>query len=143
MSLKILRLILWEIWIKTIIIIIFILINMVLTDFNPFLSTTIFLLKSQLNFITTTSVTRLINKSCFQKLVTSLHKTSEAAFRTLANKLLFCHYSPILLPVRQESISLVLPILVYPLNKQNLLLLTISSQIINPFSPVLPTTTFI
>ena len=44
--------------------------------------------------------------------VTSLHKTSEAAFRTLANKLLFCLYSPILRPVQQESISLVLPILV-------------------------------
>ena len=39
-------------------------------------------------------------------------QTSEAAFHTLANKLLFCLYSPILLPVRQESIFLVLPILV-------------------------------
>src|SRR6185437_1107954 len=112
MSLKILGLILWEIRIKSITIIIFILINLALTDFNPLLSTTIFLLKPQLNFITTTSVTRLINKSYFQKPVTSLHKTSEAAFRTLANKLLFCPYLPILLPVRQESISLVLPILV-------------------------------
>jgi len=79
---------------------------------QPSFINTIFLLKPQLNFITTTSVTRLINKSCFQKLVTSLHKTSEAAFHTLANKLLFCPYLPILLPVRQESISLVLPILV-------------------------------
>src|ERR1044071_3915745 len=105
MSLKILGLILWEIWIKTIIIKITILISMVPTDFNPPLLTAIFLLKLLLNFITTTSVTHLINRSCFQKLVTSLHKTSEAAFRTLANKLLFCPYSPILPLVRQESIS--------------------------------------
>ena len=45
-------------------------------------------------------------------LVTLLHKISEVASRTLANKLLFCLYSPILRPVQQKSISLVLPILV-------------------------------
>src|SRR6266496_2592716 len=111
MFLKILELILLELWIKLIIITIM-LINMFPTDFYPLSSTTIFLLKLQLNFITTTSVTLLINKFCSQKLVTSLHKTLEAAFRTLANKLLFCLYSPILRPVQQESISLVLPILV-------------------------------
>src|SRR2546421_553372 len=112
MFLKILGLILLEIWIKIIITLTLILLNMFPTDFNPLSSTTIFLLIPQLNFITTTSVTLLINKFCFQKLVTSLHKTSETAFRTLANKLLFCLYSPILRPVQQESISLVLPILV-------------------------------
>jgi len=110
-------LILLEFWIRTIIIIIIItiiliLINIFPTDFNLPSSTTIFLLKLQLNFITTTLVTLLINKSCSQRLVTSLHKTLEAAFRTLANKLLFYLYSPILRPVQQESISLVLPILV-------------------------------
>src|SRR5256885_6236993 len=89
MFLKILGLILLEIWIKIIITLTLILLNMFSTDFNPLSLTTIFLLKPQLNFITTTSVTLLINKFCSQKLVTSLHKTSEAAFRTLANKLLF------------------------------------------------------
>src|SRR3954464_12600325 len=118
MFLKIPGLILLEFWIRTIIIIIIILtiililiiINIFPTDFNLHSSITIFLLKLQLNFITNISVTLLINKSCSQRPVTSLHKTSEAAFRTLANKLLFCLYSPILRPVQQESISLVLPI---------------------------------
>src|SRR2546423_9680272 len=112
MFLKILGLILLEIGIKIIIIIILTLITMFLTDFNPLSSTTIFLLKLQLNFTMTISATLSTNKSYSQKLVTLLHKTSEVAFRTLANKLLFCLYSPILRPVQQESIFLVLPILV-------------------------------
>src|SRR2546423_12696505 len=118
MFLKIPGLIVLEFWIKILIIIIIIitiiliLINMFPTDFNLLSSTTVFLLKLQLNVITTTLVTLLINKSCSQKLVTLLHKTSEMASRTLANKLLFCLYSPILRPVQQESISLALPILV-------------------------------
>src|SRR2546421_10219557 len=116
MFLKIPGLILLEFWIRTLIIIIItiilILINIFPTDFNLPSSTTIFLLKLQLNFITTISVILLINKSYSPRLVTSLLKTSETAFRTLTNKLLFCLYSPILRPVQQESIFLVLPILV-------------------------------
>src|SRR2546421_7516379 len=85
MFLKIPGLILLKFWIRTIIIIIIILLLLILinifpTDSNLPSSTTIFLLKPQLNFITTTSVTLLINKFCSQKLVTSLHKHQRRPF---------------------------------------------------------------
>src|SRR5436189_5411095 len=84
MFLKILGLILLEIWITIIITLTLILINMFPTDFNPLSSTAIFLFKPQLNFIMTTSVTLLINKSYFQKLVISLYKTSSHLSKQIA-----------------------------------------------------------
>src|SRR6185437_12533410 len=109
MFLKILGLILLEIWIKIIIIITLILINIFQIDFNPPLLTTMFLFNLHHIPITTTSAILLINKFPFRKPATLPHKISEVAFRTLVNKLLSCLYSPILRPVQQESIFLVLP----------------------------------
>src|SRR5256885_2835033 len=102
MSLKILGFILPDLRIKLIIIIILIIIILFLIEFNLPLLITIFLLKRQHNSIITTLVTLLINKSFFQKPVTSPHRISEMVFHILANKLLSCPYSTILLLVQQK-----------------------------------------